>query len=50
MIEELIKTLRNFKIPMPEEVIGEWRNFIIENSILIESSPKIEAIKDFTEE
>ncbi len=46
IIDELIKTLRNFKIQMPEDMIEEWRNLIIENSIIIESTIKLNVIKD----
>ena len=46
IIEELIKTLRNFKIPIPEDMIEEWRNLIIENSILIESLGEIDLVKE----
>ena len=35
LIEELVKTLRTFKIQMDEEMIKEWQNIILENSILV---------------
>jgi putative PIN family toxin of toxin-antitoxin system len=50
MIEELIKTLRGFKIPMSEEMIEEWKNLILNNSIFIQLSTKIYAIKDDPED
>ncbi|MEK6893459.1 MAG: putative toxin-antitoxin system toxin component, PIN family [Nanoarchaeota archaeon] len=46
IIEELTKTLINFKIPMPKDMIEEWKFLILKNSIIVESSSKIEAIKD----
>jgi len=46
IIEELVKTLRDFKISMPEEMIQEWINLIIENSIIVEPFERIEIIKE----
>ncbi len=50
IVEELIETLRNFKISMPENIIEEWRNLLLNNSILIQSSTKMEAIKEDPED
>jgi len=46
ILEELVKTLRNFKIQMPEDMIGEWRNLIIENSIIVKPTIKLNVIKE----
>jgi uncharacterized protein len=46
VIEELIKTLKSFKIMMPEEIILQWQNLILENSIIIEPFEKIFVIKE----
>ncbi len=46
IIDELIKTLLNFKIQMPKEMIYEWKNIIIENLIMVEPTIKINVIKD----
>ncbi|MBS3074637.1 putative toxin-antitoxin system toxin component, PIN family [Candidatus Pacearchaeota archaeon] len=46
IIEELVETLSNFKIQMPEEIIEEWKNLIIENSTITYSSEKLEVIKE----
>lgn len=46
ILDELVKTLRNFKIQMPEGMIEEWRNLIIENSIIIEPTTKLNVIKN----
>src|SRR3989344_9072794 len=46
IIEELVKTLKDFKIQMSDSMIEDWRNLIIENSIIVESTSKIEVIKD----
>jgi len=35
ILDELVKTLKDFKIQMPDEMIEEWRNLIIENSNLM---------------
>jgi len=46
IIEEFVNTLRNFKIQMPEELIEEWKNLIIKNSIMVEPTTKVEIIKE----
>ena len=46
ILDEFVKTLRNFKIQMPEDIIEEWRKLIIENSIIVESFEKIDFIKE----
>jgi putative PIN family toxin of toxin-antitoxin system len=46
IIDELVKTLRNFKIQMPEEMIEEWKNLIIENSTIIEPTIELNIVKD----
>ena len=46
IIEELVKTLRNFKISMPEDKIQEWINLIIKNAMIVESSEKLEIVKE----
>src|SRR3990167_3794635 len=46
ILEEFVETLRNFKIQMPDDMIEEWRNLIIENSIIVEPTIKLNVIKD----
>ncbi len=46
IIDELVKTLRNFKIQMPEDMIEEWRNLIIKNSFIVEPTIKLDVVKD----
>ena len=46
IIEELVETLRNFKIQMPEELIEEWKTTLRENSVFIEPRVKLEVIKE----
>ena len=46
ILDELTKTLRNFKIQMPEAMIEEWRNLIIENSVIVEPIIKLKVIEN----
>tara|TARA_Y100000310_G_C20370794_1_gene663396 strand:- start:145 stop:546 length:402 start_codon:yes stop_codon:yes gene_type:complete len=46
ILDELVKTLKDFKIEMPEEMIEDWRNLIIENSIIVEPTIKLDVVKD----
>ncbi|MBI5065804.1 putative toxin-antitoxin system toxin component, PIN family [Candidatus Woesearchaeota archaeon] len=50
VIEELVETLRDFKIKMPEEMIQEWKEMLTKNSILVESSTRINVVKDDPED
>ncbi len=46
IIEELVKTLKSFRIQMDDVMIAEWRKMIVENSMMVESSEKLEIIWD----
>ena|SRR3989338_601097 len=46
IIEEITKTLRNFRIPLSEEDISNWENMILENAMLVEPEEKIDIIKE----
>ena len=46
ILDELVKTLKDFKIQMPEEMIEDWRNLIIENSVIVEPTIKLNVIRD----
>jgi len=46
ILNELVKTLKDFKIHMYDEMIEEWRNLIIENSIIVEPTIKLNVVKD----
>jgi len=46
IIDELVKTLKNFKIQMPDSMIEDWINLIIENSIIVEPTIKLDVVKD----
>lgn len=46
ILEEFVETLKNFKIQMSDDMIEEWRNLIIENSIVVEPAIKLYVIKD----
>jgi len=50
IVEELVRTLGSFKISMDRELIEEWKNLVIENSIIVDSATAIEAIKDDPED
>lgn len=50
IVGELVKTLKSFKIPMPEDMIEEWKNFIIKNSKIVESLSKIDVIMEDSED
>lgn len=45
-----MKTLGSFKISMSEEMIEEWKNLIIENSIMVDPLEAIKAVKDDPED
>ena len=45
-ISELVKVLKDFKIKLPDEMIEEWIDLIVRNSIIAEPKEKIEAVKD----
>jgi len=46
IINELTETLKNFKIQIDEEIIKEWQKIILENSIVVNPSEKINIIKE----
>lgn len=46
ILDEFARTLKDFKIQMSTNMIEEWRNLIIENSILVEPKVKINVIKE----
>ena len=46
IIEELVKTLKDFKIQMSDSMIEDWRNLIIETSIIVEPTIKLGVVKD----
>ena len=46
IIDEFVETLKNFKIQMPDEMIEEWRNLIIESSVIINPKIKLNVIKE----
>jgi uncharacterized protein len=46
MVQELTDTIRDFKIEMPEEMIQEWRTMIVENSMMVVPSQKLDIVKN----
>ena len=45
-ISEIIKILKDFKIKLPDDMIKEWIDLIVRNSIVVEPKEKILAVKD----
>jgi putative PIN family toxin of toxin-antitoxin system len=45
-ISEIINVLKDFKIRLPDDIITEWVDLIIKNSIVVEPKEKISIIKD----
>ncbi|HLC56157.1 MAG TPA: putative toxin-antitoxin system toxin component, PIN family [Candidatus Nanoarchaeia archaeon] len=46
IIEEIVKTLSTFRIQMDKQLINNWRDIIIENSIMVRPSKKVNMVKD----
>lgn len=46
MIQEFQETVRNFKIELPEEMVQEWRKMIIENSVMVVPTMKLDIVKN----
>ena len=45
-ISEIIKVLKDFKIKLSDEMIKEWVDLIVRNSIIVEPKEKINIVKD----
>ena len=45
-VSEIIKVLKDFKIKLSDDMIKEWVDLIVRNSIIVESKEKILAVKD----
>lgn len=45
-VSEIIKVLKDFKIKLTDDMIKEWMDLIVRNSIIVEPKEKIEAVKD----
>ena len=45
-ISEVIKILKDFKIKLSDEMIKEWVDLIVRNSMIVEPKEKISIIKD----
>ena len=45
-VVELARILKDFKIKLPEDVIKEWVDIIIKNSVMVEPKEKLNIIKD----
>ena len=45
-VSEIIKVLKDFKIKLSEDMMKEWIDLIIRNSIIVEPKEKIPIVKD----
>jgi putative PIN family toxin of toxin-antitoxin system len=45
-VSEIIKILQDFKIRLQDEMIKEWVDLIVRNSIIVEPKEKIKIVKD----
>ena len=45
-VSEIIKVLKDFKIKLSDEMIKEWVDLIVRNSMIVEPKEKIDAVKD----
>ena len=46
ILNEITRTLQNFKKPLSDEVIQKWKNLIIEKSTLIEPTTFVRIVSD----
>ena len=46
IISEFTKVMNDFKIQLPPDLMKEWLNMILRNSIMVEPKEKISAVKD----
>ena len=46
IISEIIKVLKDFKIRLLDDMIKEWVDLIVRNSIIVEPKERIEIVKD----
>ena len=46
VVSEIIKVLKDFKIKLSDDMIKEWVDLIVRNSIIVEPKDKIYIVKD----
>ncbi len=46
IIQELVETMRDFKIKLPEEIIQEWKNIILENAVIVIPTKKLDIVQN----
>ncbi len=46
IIQELVETLRAFKIRMPEEMIDEWRKTLVENAVVAVPATRVKVVQE----
>ena len=49
-MSEIIKVLKDFKIKLSDDMIKEWVDLIVRNSIIVEPKEKIDVVKDDTKD
>jgi hypothetical protein len=50
MLSEFTKVMNDFKIRLPQDLIREWINMILKNSIWVEPKEKLDVVKDDPED
>ena len=45
-VSEIIKVLKDFKIKLSDDMVKEWVDLIVRNSIIVEPKEKITIVKD----
>ena len=46
IVSEIIKVLKDFKIKLSDDMVREWADLIIRNSIIVQNKEKINIVKD----
>ncbi|MBI2576657.1 putative toxin-antitoxin system toxin component, PIN family [Candidatus Woesearchaeota archaeon] len=46
VVSEIIKVLKDFKIKLSDDMVKEWVDLIVRNSIMVEPKEKIAIVKD----
>lgn len=46
IVQELVETLREFRIQLGEELIRSWETIVIENSFIVEPAVRVTVVRD----
>lgn len=46
IIEEIINTLNNFKIKLPDEIILSWKKYLLNNTTIVTPRKKLRIVKE----